>query len=157
MRIATKGGLAAAVCGIVMLGGAAAYAQDMGKMIEYRRNVMKAIGGATGDIVMILKGQVPFGADHVVAEAEAIHALSKVVPSLFPKGSGPEAGDTNALPAIWERPDDVKALIEKLQTESAKLVEVAKGGDMKAIGDQATVLGKEACGACHHDFRKPLK
>ena len=155
MNIRIKTLMVAALGGLLMLASTAAYAQDMGKLIDYRRNVMKAIGAATSDIVMNLKGQVPFGAEHVAAEAEAIHALSKVVPSLFPAGSGPDAGDTNALPAIWEHMDQVKTLAGKLESESAKLAEVAKAGDMKAIGEQMGVLGKEACGACHHDFRKP--
>jgi cytochrome c556 len=154
MKIAFRSALGALFC-LLVLGGAAAFAQDMGKIIEYRRNVMKSLGAHAGDIVLILKGQVPFGNDHILAQAEAIHAMSKLIPDLVPQGSGTEAGETNALPAIWQNMDKFKALAAKLETESAKLVEIAKGGDKKAIADQVTVMGKEACGACHHDFRKP--
>ncbi len=154
MRIAVKSVLAAGLCTTVMLVGAAAYAQDMGKVIEYRRNVMKSLGAHAADIGLILKGQVPYGTDHILAQAEAIHAMSTLVPSLVPPGSGPEAGESNALPAIWQDMDKFKAIAGKLESESAKLVEVAKAGDKQAIGAQVQVMGKEACGACHQDFRK---
>jgi cytochrome c556 len=154
MKIAVKSVLAAGLCTTVMLLGAAAYAQDMGKVIEYRRNVMKSLGAHAADIGLILKGQVPYGTDHILAQAEAIHAMSALIPSLVPPGSGPEAGESNALPAIWQDMDKFKAIAAKLESESAKLVEVAKAGDKQAIGAQVQVMGKEACGACHQDFRK---
>jgi cytochrome c556 len=159
MTVKTR--LAAGFAALVLLAGAAgfvpgAHAQDMSKIIEYRRNVMKSLDAHTGDIVLILKGQVPYGADHVAAQAEAIHAMAALIPSLVPKGSGPEAGvETNALPAIWQEPDKFKALAAKLETESAKLIEVAKTGDKQAIGAQVQVMGREGCGACHKEFRKP--
>jgi cytochrome c556 len=156
MRIAVKGALVAGLCAAAMLQGAMAFAQDMGKVIEYRRNVMKSLGAHASDIGLILKGQVPFGTDHILAQAQAIQAMSKLIPDLVPAGSGTEAGETNALPAIWQEPDKFKALAGKLETESAKLVEVAKGGDKQAIGAQMAVVGKEGCGACHKEFRKPL-
>ena len=43
-----------------------------------------------------------------------------------------------------------------LQIQAAKLVEVAKAGDVKAIGAQLQVVGT-ACGACHETFRQPEK
>jgi cytochrome c556 len=131
-------------------------AQDMGKVIEYRRTLMKADGAHAAEILLILKGQVPFSTAHIVAHAEALHTMSKLYNDIVPPGSGPEAGDTNALPAIWQEMDEWKEYSAKLEAESAKLVEVAKTGDMKAIADQVGVMGK-ACGACHEDFRKPLK
>ena len=137
------------------LASAAANAQDMGKVIEYRRNLMKADGAHAADILLIMKGQVPFNAEHIVAHAEAIHAMSMLYTDIVPPGSGPEAGDTNALPSIWQNMDRWKEYSLRLQTESAKLVEVAKTGDKKAIADQISVMGKEGCGACHKDFRKP--
>jgi len=137
------------------VGGAAASAQDMAKVIEYRRNLMKADGAHAADILLIMNGQVPFNGQHIVAHAEAIHAMSMLYLDIVPPGSGPEAGDTNALPSIWQNMDRWKEYTVKLQTESAKLVEVAKTGDKKAIADQIGVIGKEACGACHQDFRKP--
>ncbi len=155
MRIVKTAGIIG-VLGVALTTGAAMVsAQDMGKVIEYRRTLMKADGAHAAEILLILKGQVPFGAAHIVAHAEALLTMSKLYNDIVPPGSGPEAGDTNALPAIWQEMDEWKEYSAKLEAESAKLVEVAKTGDMKAIADQVGVVGK-ACGACHKDFRKPL-
>ena len=59
-----------------------------------------------------------------------------------------------ALPAIWEKPGDFEAAVKALQDESAKLMQVAKSGDMGAIGAQVGALGKNSCGGCHNNFRK---
>jgi len=129
-------------------------AEDMQKIIDYRQNVMKANGAQSADIAMIIKGEVPFGAKNVVAHAEVLHELSMLVLDAFPKGSGPAAGKTRAKDEIWTRWDEFAKDAKAFETESAKLVAVAKGGDMKAIADQVAALGKEACGACHKDFRE---
>jgi len=140
-----------ALTGVALKGQAA----DMAKAIEYRQNVMKSIGASLDNIVLMIKGQVPFNAQHVVVYAENINNLSKIIPDLVPPGSGPEAGDTRAKPEIWQKMDEFKAAAEKLTTESAKLIEVAKGGDQAATFQQAVAMGKNACGGCHEPFRKP--
>jgi cytochrome c556 len=136
---------------------ATATSADMAKLLEYRQNLMKAQGGAAGDIVMMVKGDMPFNAQQVAAFATVINTTSKLIPDLFPKGSGAEAGKTNAKDEIWRKWDDFTKIAMTLQTESAKLIEVAKGGDEAAIKAQVGVMGKQGCGACHESFRKPLQ
>ncbi len=157
IRIAKIAGIVGVLSVALTAGTAMVSAQDMGKVIEYRRTLMKADGAHAAEILLILKSQVPFGTEHIVAHAEAIHAMSKLYNDIVPPGSGPEAGDTNALPAIWQNMAEWKEYSAKLEAESARLVEVAKTGDKKAIADQVAVMGKQGCGGCHQDFRKPLK
>ena len=157
MRIVKTAGIIGVFGVALTMAATTISAQDMGKVIEYRRTLMKADGAHAAEILLILNGQVPFGTEHIVAHAEAIHAMSKLYNDIVPPGSGPEAGDTNALPAIWQEMDEWKEYSAKLEAESAKLVEVAKTGDKKAIADQVAVMGKQGCGGCHQDFRKPLK
>ncbi len=148
----------AGLAALVLAGSiAAGKAEDMAKVIEYRQNLMKSNGANAADIGMMLKGDVPFDAKNVVAHAEAIHALSTLIVGAFPKGSGPEAGKTQAKDEIWTHWDDFQKIAMALETESAKLIEVAKGGDMKAIAAQVGAMGKAGCGACHTAFRKPLQ
>ena len=97
---------------------------DPAKLIEYRQSVMRANGGHLGAIVAVAKGEVSF-TDEVAGHAEAIHMISLNLARLFPEGSGREAGDTRALPAIWERWGEFEAAIARLRDESAKLAEVA--------------------------------
>ena len=125
-------------------------------VIKYRRSVMKAMAGHAGAIVGVVKGEVSF-VNQVGAQAEGIHAMSMLIPSLFPKGTSEDSGlDTKALPKIWDDWSGFQAAAKKLQDESAKLVEVAKSGDVMAIGAQFGNVGK-ACGGCHKPYRAEKK
>jgi cytochrome c556 len=146
----------AGIFGLALTGAALeGWAADMAKAIEYRQNVMKINGSSLDNIVLMIKGQVPFNAQQVVVYAETINSLSKIIPDLVPPGSGPEAGDTRAKPEIWQKMDEFKAAAAKLTSESAKLIEIAKGGDQAATFQQAAAMGKNGCGGCHEPFRKP--
>lgn len=94
-------GLAAAVLAAAVLGAAASApaAADGAGAIKYRRAVMKSIGGHGAAIVAIIKGEVPFIED-LKGHAHAIAELAKIAPKIFPQGSGPGAGETNALDVI---------------------------------------------------------
>jgi cytochrome c556 len=144
----------AVTLGATTLGaGTANAADEPANLIKYRQSTMKAIGGHMGAIAGVVKGEVSFS-DELFGHAHAINEMSKNLVRLFPQGSGTEAGETRALPAIWEKPDDFAASVKSLQDESAKLMEVAKAGDMGAIGAQVGALGKNSCGGCHNNFRK---
>ena len=121
-------------------------------VIKYRQNVMKAVGGHTGAIAAVVKGEVSFVGD-VEAHARSINAMSMQLGHLFPKGTDNGAfKETRALPALWEDMGKFDLAVKGLQDESAKMIEVAQGGDVAAIGAQLQNLGK-ACGACHKPFR----
>jgi len=121
--------------------------------VKYRQAVMKAIGGHTGSIAAVAKGQVDHG-DHVVHHAVSLAEMGAIAADVFPEGSGPDAyADTGALNDIWSKPDEFKAAVMAFQNQSAKLAEVAKGGDMKATMAEFQNLGK-TCGGCHKPFRK---
>jgi cytochrome c556 len=48
--------------------------------------------------------------------------------------------------------DDFKSKAEKMQAETAKLVQAAKTGDAAALKAQVGETGK-ACKACHDNYR----
>ncbi len=145
--------LAGVVAVATTLGAVSQAAEDPAALIEYRKAIMSAIDRHIVAIVMVVKGDVSF-TDEVAGHAHAINEMSKTLPRLFPKGSGKEAGETRALPVIWEKWDEFEATIKTLQTESAKLAEVAKDGDRAAIAKQTMALGNEGCGSCHKTFRE---
>jgi cytochrome c556 len=153
MKVATlaiAAGLAFAIVG-------QAFAVDEPEnVIKYRQSVMKAIGGHTGAIAGVVKGEVSFVGD-VAAHARGINEMSKLISHLFPKGTdNVTMKDTRALPAIWEDKGKFDAAAQNLQAESAKLIEVAQGDDAAAIGEQLQNVGK-ACGSCHKPFRAEEK
>lgn len=131
-------------------------ADEPENVVKYRQSVMRALGGHAGAIAGVVKGEVGF-VPHVAAHARGINDMSKLIADLFPQGTGEDAGlETRALPDIWKDQDKFKAAVDKLQAESAKLVEVAANGDAAAIGAQFQNVGK-ACGGCHKPFRAEKK
>lgn len=150
--------LAGAIAGVALaaasLATPGARAEDEpAALIAYRQSIMKAIGGHMGAIAMVAKGEVSF-TDEVAFHAGAINEMSKHLARLFPEGSGKEAGDTRALPVIWEKWDDFTAAAENLGVLSEKLAEVAESGDRALIASQTGELGKKGCGGCHETFRE---
>jgi len=72
----------------------------------------------------------------------------------FPKGSGPEAGKTAALPEIWTKPEDFKAAQKAFSDATPKLLAAANSGDIEAVRTNFAAVGK-TCKGCHEPFRKP--
>lgn len=121
-------------------------------VVKYRHMVMSAAGGHMGAMSMIAKGETDRTQD-MVMHAEAMLSLAKVTGSLFPEGSGPQAGvETEAKAEIWSQKDKFAAAVKAFEDESAKLVEVAKKGDVAAFKAQLGAVGG-TCGDCHDTFR----
>lgn len=70
----------------------------------------------------------------------------------FPAGSGPEAGKTQSLPAIWSKPEEFKAAIKAFGDAAPKLQAAANSGDVAAIKSAFADTGK-TCKGCHEKFR----
>lgn len=140
----------AAVVGISFTAPAMA---DSDGEIRYRQSVMKAIGGHMGAIVAILKGQTG-NAGNLAAHTQGMADLSKVTGSIFPEGS--DFGETTALPAIWEKPDEFAKAVKMFQDAAAGMNTAAMSGDMAAAGAAFGGLGK-SCKNCHETFREKKK
>lgn len=145
------------VAGLALgLAAQASAADSPENLVKYRKAVMKAIGGHTGAIAAVVKGEVSYGA-HIANHARGIKDMSLIVPEVFPANSGPDSfQDTRALAKIWGEPGKFKEAITAFQGAAAKLVEVADSGDMAAIGASLGELGK-SCGGCHKPFRAEKK
>jgi cytochrome c556 len=72
----------------------------------------------------------------------------------FPKGSGPEAGKTRALPEVWTKPEDFAAAQKMFTDKAAPLAAAVKGRDADAVGKTFRELGL-SCKNCHDNFRAP--
>ncbi len=135
----------------VALAPAAPAPADQG-MITYRQSVMKAVGGHTGAMAGIVKGEVPFTGD-LKGHARALAELAEIAPRIFPESSG--VGDSRALPAIWQKPDEFKKAMTAFQTAAAELNRVAEENP-RNVGAALGELGK-TCKGCHDSFRKDVK
>ena len=146
--------LAGGILGMGLLTVAGAADQKPEDVVQYRQSVYTIIGWNFKPIGAMVKGEVPFDAAAVARHAQYIEMMSKAAPEGFSKGTGPDVvKDTEAKPEIWTKATEFDSKMKDFQQEAAKLTEVAKGGDEKAIKAQ---FGKtaETCKACHKEFRK---
>lgn len=89
----------------------------------------------------------------IAASASDINTRAQAIPNHFPAGTSTADGfKTEALPVIWEKPEEFKAAAQKLIDESAKLASLAPGGDKAAVAAQAMAVGG-TCKGCHDTFR----
>ena len=152
--------LAVATALVVMAAGStSAFAADEpANVTKYRQTFMKGNSAHLGMIAAVVKGEVSLTdeiAPNAAALAEMGEMLSANLQQLFPEGTDKAAGlETAALPTIWEKWGDFEQVAMRFQEETAKLAEVAQGGDMAAIGQQLGVVGQQGCGACHETFRE---
>jgi cytochrome c556 len=122
-------------------------------IIAYRQTVMKSMGAHIAAIAMVAKGEVGY-TGHVEGHAKAIAAVARMIPEIFPAGSG--VGKSHAKPEIWQDWDKFKAGADNLAAQADKMAALGAGGDVAQIGAQLGQLGK-ACGGCHEAFREKEK
>jgi cytochrome c556 len=127
--------------------GATGVVKERMDLMDSQKDAMKVIGD-------MAKGKRPFDAAAATKAANDIHATSKKIPDLFPEGS--DGGESEALPAVWEKWDRFTANADDLATAADALA--------KALGDSASTDWKpafqkvgEVCKSCHEDFRAEKK
>ncbi len=121
--------------------------------IKYRQAIYKSVGGHMTAIATILKTDAGDMKD-ISMHADGMLALAKIAPTIFPEGSGPDAGKTGAKPNIWTDADGFKKVLVAFQENAEKLAVAAKSGDKGAIGAALGDLGKNGCKACHDTYRE---
>jgi len=116
--------------------------------VDYRRYSMEAIGGHMQAIVKILRQEVPHSG-HLSIHANAIADMARVAPDLFPEGSQ----GREALPAIWEQPEDFAKRLDAFHSAAEAFKDAAESGDPESIGSAIGGLG-QACKGCHDNYRE---
>ena len=138
---------------IVVLGMMAATAHADTGNIKYRGSVMKAIGGHMSAAGVILKGEGGSPA-HLQGHGHALAELAKVALTIFPEGTGPDAGKTEAKANIWTDKEGFSEVQQAFVTLAGRFAEAAATGDMSAAGAALGALGKGGCKACHDKYRQ---
>lgn len=130
----------------------AAPAAEVPPVLKEREENFEAIGDAFKAVRGELEKDTP-DFTLIAAKATDINARAMKIEGHFPAGTSTADGfKTEALPTIWEKPEEFKAAAQKLVDESAKLVTIAAEGDKAAVGAQAMAMGG-ACKGCHDQFR----
>jgi cytochrome c556 len=125
---------------------------DTAGVIEERQANFEAIG----DAFKAIRGQMEGGApDLAIVEAQAtdINTRAQKVADHFPAGTSVDDGvKTEALAAIWEKPEEFAAASQKLVDTSGALITAAASGDAAAVGEGIKAMGG-SCKNCHDNFR----
>lgn len=119
-------------------------------LIKYRQNVMKSSGANAAAATAIVQGKVEFK-DRLRDHAQALVTSTKNIPALFPKGS--DFGDTEALDAVWKKPDDFAKRAKDAQAKAIAFQKAVAANDTKAYAAKLKDVA-DSCKACHKDYRK---
>jgi len=120
-------------------------------VVKYRQTMMKAMGSTMNAISGIAKGTVPFR-DQLATNARIVKDLAHAMPSWFPASTSSDKVVTDAMPAVWTKKSEFAAAAKVLENEAARMEQLAKTNDAKAIAAQFDAM-KKACGSCHDTFR----
>jgi cytochrome c556 len=102
----------------------------------------------------IVRGEAPWNAQAAGAAAASARDAAARAKTLFPAGTGPDKGQTAALPAIWERKAEFDAIFDRQVAAASNLVTLAAANDEAGFKAGFAALG-QTCGACHTPFRRP--
>ena len=139
----------------VALGSLAGYAAAQAKpdvLVKQRQSAMTLIGKYWGPIAGMASGKVsPYNADVVSRNATYLENLAQMPWDGFHESTKGEK--SRALPAVWSEKAKFDELAQRLQSETAKLGQVARAKDEAGVKQQYAAVGK-VCGACHENFRE---
>ncbi|MFN3313712.1 MAG: c-type cytochrome [Hyphomonas sp.] len=152
--------LAMALSGLTACGGAETPARDLTpeevelkQKIDARRLNFQDLGAAFKAVGDELRAGRANSAT-VQFSVDAVARYSVQISSWFPEGSGPESGfRTDALPAIWENPEEFAAILSNFEASAALFAEASQSGNASAIQSNFQLVGA-GCVSCHDKFRK---
>ncbi|MCY0094315.1 c-type cytochrome [Hoeflea ulvae] len=137
---------AAAVIGAA--GFAPAIAADEPQVV--RQEMMKKVGGATGALAKMVKGEADYDAAATLAALQTMSDVASTFAEHFPEGS--ETGfETEAAPAIWTDMDGFKARLAAFKADADAAIAAAPADldGLKAVFGPLT----KNCGTCHETYR----
>lgn len=134
---------------IAMVVALPASAQNL-EVIKARKETLKAMGDAAKVPGAMLKQEVPFDLDKVQASLKVFQEKAARLPDMFPDDAK-TGGDTEALPVIWEKKQDVVERFDKLVAD-AKAAEGKITDEFSFQDEFPKVAGN--CSGCHKIYRE---
>jgi cytochrome c556 len=131
----------------------AAYAATPAETQKARHEHYEKLGDAFKSVRDNSRGDSPNWAVLETAAKEIVDA-SVDQQKWFPKGSGPEAGKTRALPEVWTKTADFDAAMKMFSDRAPKLLAAVKAKDGAAVQAAFRDVGG-SCKNCHDNFRAP--
>jgi cytochrome c556 len=133
------------------LAGIAAAQVKPDMLVKQRQSAMTLIGKYWGPIAGMASGKVsPYNADVVARNATYLENLAQMPWDGFHDSTKDEK--SRALPEVYSQKAKFDELSQRLQSETAKLGQLARAKDEAGVKQQYAAVGK-VCGACHEGFR----
>jgi len=118
--------------------------------IKQRQAGYRVLGYNFGSLAAMAQDKKPYNKEEATRNAALAAAIADYPRQFF--GEGTDKGETKAKPEIWQKRSDFDAKMDKMVSETGKLPQVARNGDLaalkKAVGDTGS-----ACKACHDEYR----
>jgi cytochrome c556 len=118
--------------------------------VKYRQSVMSVIGTHFSRMGAVVKGEAPYAKEAFEQNANIVAMLMPLPWDAF-MAAGSDKGSGMKADALAKK-DDFMKLAAANQAEVAKLLAVAKGGDLNVIKPQFGAAGA-SCKACHDLYR----
>ncbi|SJM33697.1 c-type cytochrome [Mesorhizobium delmotii] len=131
--------------------GSLAHEGAMGVIAE-RMTVMKEMAQTMKTLGEMLNGRREFDARLARASIAAMHEKCHQASEQFTSGTSDHA--SRAAPAVWEKPDEFKAEMERFDAAVKALLAASEAGDLDAIRVPFKKVG-QACSSCHGAYRVP--
>lgn len=134
----------------VSYGGAALAQAKPDVLVKQRQSAMTLIGKYFGPIAGMPSGKAPYNAERVATNAAYLEVLSKMPWDGFNENT--KDIKSRALPEVFTDSAKFKEGADRMQSMTAQLAKVSRGGDEAAVKAAIADLGK-ACAGCHDNFR----
>jgi cytochrome c556 len=132
---------------VVAVGVTVAIAQS--SPVQQRKALMKTNGVQERIAIDMVQAKRPFDLEDAKKALAIFAEAGEKAPALFPDDS--QAGDTAALPAVWENKADFAARFAKLASVSKAAIDATK--DLESFKMQLTEV-RNTCIGCHRTYRK---
>lgn len=145
---------AAALAAVLFIGTAATLAADNETVVRDRQAAMRQRGADLKAINAYIDDKGGDQASAVAAAKDMLVLEQKINSSWLPGTSSTDLpGKSNAKPEIWTEMDKFKALNAILGSGQQKLITVLQQGDKAGAKTIIADFGRNACSACHTEFR----
>ncbi len=119
--------------------------------VEARQGLLKVVRSYFGPIYAMAGGHIPYDAEVVEKNANAIAALLPMIPDLFRMDTSGADIPTEALDGIWDNWEDFAGKAEASAEKARALA--AAAADEEAAKAAFRAFGG-SCSACHDDYRE---
>jgi len=142
------------LCTMLLFAPAAPVAADALKpedAIAYRQSIYRVLYWNYQPIADQVRGKRTFDPADVKKRAARVVAMSLMLDDAYAPGSD-KGAQTEALPAIWQNPEDFRLKLTDFQREAQALQAAADTADAAKVKDQLAKT-TATCKACHDKYR----